>query len=96
MIVQQYVYHAGKKFEFFKIELFTAPLLLLKGGKGFIMCGYLNIEAADRLGEAAARVTGVKDLESFLQAKLVEVTKNAESLGLYKGMRVEKALPFLF
>ena len=41
-----------------RVELYKAPLLLIKGKKGFLMCGYLNIKAAEKLGDAAARVTG--------------------------------------
>ncbi|MFH1775025.1 MAG: DUF1805 domain-containing protein [Methanobacteriota archaeon] len=32
---------------------------MIKAEKGFVMCGYLNISAANALGDAAVRVTGV-------------------------------------
>ena len=42
------------------------PLVLIVAEKGFVMCGFLNIEAAERLGVAAAMVSGVKTFEEAL------------------------------
>jgi uncharacterized protein YunC (DUF1805 family) len=53
----------GKTFQGVKSTLpELPPLLLIKGDKGFVMCGYLNLEVAERLGAAAAIVSGVNEL----------------------------------
>ncbi len=44
-----------------KIDMGNANLLLIKADTGFIMCGYLNIETAEKLNDAACIVKGVKN-----------------------------------
>ncbi len=71
------------------------PLLLIKGSRGFIMCGYLNISVADKLGLVAARVVGVRTIEEMLEKNIVEVTAKAKELGIKEGMKVREALKLL-
>ena len=79
-------------FEPYVIELENANLVLLKAKKGYVMCGLLNIETAERLGQAAALVTGVKTSEDALKAKVKAVTAAAKKLGVSEGMTAEEAL----
>ena len=54
-----------------KVELPSSPpLLLVVAEKGFVMCGFLNIDAAERLSVAAAVVSGVKSFEDVLNANV--------------------------
>jgi len=71
------------------------PLLLIKGSRGFIMCGYLNISVADKLGLVAGRVVGVKTIEEMLEKNIVEVTAKAKELGIKEGRKVREALKLL-
>jgi uncharacterized protein YunC (DUF1805 family) len=75
-----------------KIEMKTAPLLVIKAGRGFVMCGYLNIDAAEKLGDTAARVSGVKTFEDVLNAKVNALTSRAGELGIKEGMTGRDAL----
>jgi len=76
-----------------KVELpDSPPLLLIVAEKGFVMCGFLNIEAAERLGVAAAMVSGVKTFEDVLNAEVKAATTKAKSLGVQPGMRGSEAL----
>jgi uncharacterized protein YunC (DUF1805 family) len=75
-----------------KIDMKVAPLLLIKTGKGFVMCGYLNIEAAEKMGDVAARVSGVKTFEDVLNAKVNMLTSKAKELGIKEGMTGKEAL----
>lgn len=68
------------------------PLLLIVGGKGFVMCGYLNIEVAERLGAAAAIVSGVNSFEDVLNAEIRAATSKARALGLRPGKVVRTVL----
>lgn len=68
------------------------PLLLIKGEKGFVMCGYLNIDVAERLGAAAAIVSGVNSFEDVLNAEIKAATSKAEALGLEPGNVVRTVL----
>ncbi|WP_010916673.1 YunC family protein [Thermoplasma volcanium] len=75
----------GKAFQFFRMGLGNAPLLILKGEHGYAMCGYLNLDAAEKLGDTAVRITGIKTLDDMLNGKIVEVTSAASALGIKKG-----------
>ncbi len=86
----------GKKAIGLKVDLQGAPLLLLVAQKGYVMCGYLNIGTAERLGQAAVVVTGVKSFEDVLNAKVVRVTTRAKQLGVKEGMLGRDALKRMF
>jgi uncharacterized protein YunC (DUF1805 family) len=74
----------------------SPPLLLMIADKGFVMCGFLNIEAAEKLGVNAAVVSGVKSFEDVLSAPVKAVTTKAKSLGVEVGMKGAEALKHMF
>jgi len=74
----------------------SPPLLLVIAEKGFVMCGFLNIEAAERLGVAAAMVSGVKTFDDVLEAQIKALTSKAKSFGVEVGMRGAEALKHMF
>jgi uncharacterized protein YunC (DUF1805 family) len=75
-----------------QLDLQEAPLLVLKGEKGFLMCGYLNLEAAEELGDAAVQIRGVRSLEEMLEAPVGGITTRARQLGIVEGMKGKEAL----
>ena len=76
-----------------KVELpDSPPLLLMVGEKGFIMCGYLNVEVAERLQVAAAMVSGVKSFQDVLEAEIKDATSKAMEMGISLGMKGREAL----
>ncbi len=75
-----------------KMDMEHAPLLVIRAKKGFVMCGYLNMEVANRLGDVAVRVTGVKTFEDVLNAKASDVSEAAGRLGISVGMPAKEAL----
>ncbi|MBN2335296.1 DUF1805 domain-containing protein [Candidatus Bathyarchaeota archaeon] len=83
----------GKAFQGVKSTLpELPPLLLIKGDKGFVMCGYLNIEVAEKLGAAAAIVSGVKTFEDVLNAEIKAATSKAKKLGVEPGKVVKDVI----
>ena len=76
----------------FLINLGKAPLILIMAKRGYVMCGYLNIAAANKIGDIAGRVTGVKTFDEMLNASVVEVSENAKQAGLNEGMSVKEFL----
>jgi uncharacterized protein YunC (DUF1805 family) len=76
----------------YRIDLGKAPLLLVIAKRGYVMCGYLNIAAANKIGDIAGRVTGVKTFEDVLAASIVEVSENAKQVGLKEGMNAREFL----
>jgi len=75
-----------------KLDMEHAPLLVIRAGKGFVMCGYLNMDVANKLGDVAVRVTGVNSFEDVLNAKAVDVSEAAEQIGIKVGMSGKDAL----
>jgi uncharacterized protein YunC (DUF1805 family) len=83
----------GKAFQGVKSTLpDLPPLLLIKGEKGFVMCGYLNLEVAERLGAAAAIVSGVNSFSDVLNAEVKAATSKAKELGVEPGKVVKEVI----
>jgi uncharacterized protein YunC (DUF1805 family) len=73
----------------------SPPLLLITAEKGFVMCGFLNVEAAEKLAVAAVVVSGVKTFDDVLNGQVKAVTSRAKSLGVEVGMKGADALKHL-
>jgi uncharacterized protein YunC (DUF1805 family) len=83
----------GKTFQGVKVTLpDLPPLILIKGDKGFVMCGYLNQEVAQRLDAVAAIVSGVNSFEDVLNAEINFSTTRAKELGLEPGKIVRDVI----
>jgi len=78
----------------YRIDL-AAPLLVLKARRGILACGYLSVATMNKLGEAGAIVTSVREYEDMLVAKVVAVSERAEKLGVTLGMTGRDALVVL-
>jgi len=65
---------------------------MIIGEKGFAMCGFLNIEAADRVGVAAVMASGVRSVEDLLNSRVAGATSKALEMGVNIGERVEESL----
>lgn len=77
-----------------KIEL-KLPLLIVKGTRGFLACGYINVETCNKTKEACAIVTGVKTHEEMLLAEVKVASDAAKDLGIHIGMSGTDALRIL-
>ena len=73
----------------------SPPLLAIIGGTGFVMCGFLNIDAAEKLNVTAAVVSGVRTFEDVLKAEIKAVTSKAKMKGITIGMKGEEAVKLL-
>jgi len=74
----------------------SPPLLLVVAEKGFVMCGFLNVDVAEKLDVAAAVVSGVKSFEDVLDADVKVATSRAKMLGVEVGMKGADALKHMF
>jgi uncharacterized protein YunC (DUF1805 family) len=70
-----------------------APLLIVKAPKGFIGCGYINVNAC--LDEACATVNEVNTHDEMLTATISAASKDAEKLGIRVGMSGAEAIELL-
>jgi len=73
----------------------SPPLVMIIGQTGFIMCGFLNMEAAEKLNVAAATVSGVRNFDDVLEAEVKAVTSKAERKGIKVGMKGRDAVKLL-
>ena len=74
----------------------SPPLVTIIGDKGFVMCGFLNMDAAEKLGVVAAMVSGVKTFDDVLRADIKAATSRAQAKGITPGMKAQDALKLLF
>jgi uncharacterized protein YunC (DUF1805 family) len=92
MIVKEILLN-GKKYCGFEGEISPgSSLVFIKGSIGFIMCGYLNLETAEKMNNIAAVVTDVKTIDSMLKKNVVIATVNAQKMGIIPGISVTEAL----
>ncbi|MFQ5999613.1 MAG: YunC family protein [Candidatus Bathyarchaeia archaeon] len=73
----------------------SPPLLLIIGRTGFVMCGFLNIDAAERVNVTAAMVSGVKTFDDVLEAEIKAATTKAQTKGVKVGMKGKDAVRLL-
>ncbi len=74
----------------------SPPLVLIIGQTGFVGCGFINADAAEKLDVAAATVSGVKSFEDVLNAEVQRVTSKAQTKGVRVGMKGKEAMKLLF
>jgi len=85
----------GKDFKTFAADTPNTKVLMIKGEHGFLGCGYFATATADKVGDALAVVTGVKDFDGMLAAQVKAVSAAAEARGIRPGMTGREALLLL-
>ncbi|MDK2372177.1 MAG: DUF1805 domain-containing protein [Candidatus Korarchaeota archaeon] len=70
----------------------SPPLILIRGNRSFAMCGFLNIEAADRAGVSAIMSSGVNSVEDLLESPVKGATSRALEMGAKMGEKVSESL----
>lgn len=78
--------------ETFATRLKSKNFLLLKGSRGYIMCGYLNLKAAEKFKDVAVKVAGVSTIQEALRATVHSCTSPARKLGIHKGQPIRDAV----
>ena len=71
------------------------PLLTIIGSKGWAACAYVDVETANKTGEAVAVFSGVKDHAAFLTSAVKRASEAAAALGIVEGMNGAEALSLL-
>ena len=80
----------------FEIELPNAPpLILIRGKRGFIMCGYINLDVAEKLGLIVVRVSGVSSIEEMLEKEVSNATSRAKEIGIKDGVKVKDIIDLI-
>ena len=82
----------GVEFIGYRIATENAALLMIKAPHGFLGCGYFNIDIANRLNEHVAIVSGVKNFDDMLKAKVIATSNAAEKNEIKLGISGREAL----
>jgi uncharacterized protein YunC (DUF1805 family) len=59
------------------------------------MCGYLNIESADKFNDSAAIIKGVNSIEELLEKPVSLTSKGAQKAGIKPGMTGLQAISMM-
>jgi uncharacterized protein YunC (DUF1805 family) len=83
----------GKKYvQALSMNLSSKSLVVLRGEKGYVMCGYLNLAVANRFKDVAIKITGPAAIEEALKAKVHSLSFAALRMGIYKGQPIKEVL----
>ena len=85
----------GRKYSTVKQNIGNLPLIVVRAKNGYVACSYIDKTTAEKVGDVAAFVSGVKDVNDFMRAKIRHVTTWAENIGVREGMSVKKALELM-
>lgn len=77
------------------MNLGSKNLIVLRGSKGYVMCGYLNLVIADKFKDAAVKITGVSNIEEACKTGVSSCTSVARRMGIYKGQSVKEVLKII-
>ena len=75
----------GRSFDAVSFPTAHSVVLMIRGGKGFLGCGYLSVATADKTGDALAIVSGVKNYDDMLKAEVKAVS--AAAAARFSGRR---------
>lgn len=82
----------GRIYKTCHIPTQNTNILIISSDRGFLACGYINVEIADKNHDACAIVTGIKTLEELLSAEVKTVSVAAFNAGVRAGMKGKEAL----
>ena len=77
------------------LKLGKKNLIVLKGKKGYVMCGYLNINSANKFKEAAVIIIKVSSISQAVGATAYNLSREAKKLGIYKGQPIKDVLKII-
>lgn len=95
MIKYRKIRIAKKYIEALETKLGNKPLVVFKGKKGYVMCGYLDMAAADKFNDIAVKITGVSGIKDALKASAAGVSSAAKNAGIYPGQPVGEILKII-
>ena len=88
----QEIHLEGHILEGYAIPTENTSILLIKAPHGFLGCGYFSSATAERVGDAAVIVSGVKNFEDMLNVKVKTFSPAAAARGVTAEMTGKEAL----
>jgi uncharacterized protein YunC (DUF1805 family) len=85
----------GKTIETVVMPLQSKNLIVLRGSKGYVMCGYLDMSVADKFNDVAIKVTGVSGMDDAINANVHSCSSAAAKLGINAGQPIKDVLKII-
>lgn len=82
----------GHILEGYAIPTANTSILLIKAEHGFLGCGYFSLATAGKVDDAAVIVSGVKNFEEMMAAKVKGFSPAAAERGVTAEMTGKEAL----
>ena len=95
MLVSQKIKVGKKQVLAVLLKLNLKNLIVLSGSKGYVMCGYLNLSAANKFSDVAVKITGVSTIKQALAAKVHSASYSAKKIGIKKGKAIKDVLKII-
>ncbi len=76
-------------------ELTGKNLIVLRGSRGYVMCGYLDLAASEKFNDVAVKITGVSTIDDALKARVVSCTTAAMKAGIAPGQNIQDVLKII-
>ena len=84
-----------KRVEAILFKLASKNLIVIKGKKGYIMCGYLDLRTAEKFKDVAVKITGISTIGDAINSRVHSTTRQASRLGIHKGQAVKEVLKII-
>jgi uncharacterized protein YunC (DUF1805 family) len=95
MIITETLHTRRGAIEAVCVTLQSKNFIVLRGAKGYVMCGYLNMDAANKFNDVAVKITGVASIEDALKTTAAEVSIAAAAMGIKVGQPVKEILELI-
>ncbi len=95
MLIHKKIKAGGKYIDAISLKLLSKNLIVFRAERGYVMCGYLNLKAAERFNDTAIMVTGVSTIGQALKTVVHSCSLPARKLGVYKGQPIKEALKLI-
>ncbi len=95
MIKSRKIKIGSKSVEAILLKLADKNLIVLRGRRGYVMCGYLNLRVAEKFNDAAVKITGVSTIGDALRSSVHSCTRAARVLGIHKSQKIRDVLKLI-
>ena len=77
------------------LKLLDKNLIVLRGRRGYVMCGYLNLRAAAKFKDVAVKISGVATIARALGARVAASSPAARRRGIHNGQPIKEVLKII-
>jgi uncharacterized protein YunC (DUF1805 family) len=84
-----------KRIQALCLKLGRKNLIVLRGQKGYIMCGYLNLAVAGKFKDQAVKIIGASTINQAIESKVHSCSPAAKKLGIRKGQPIKDVLKII-